>query len=225
MGKPYRLVVFDWEGTLADTLGQIFNSIALEAQRLNLGVFDEHIARQSVEFGLAKTIKIIYPHLNALQQEQLLLAVHQALQSRTSEVFLMPGAKEIVHCIHRNGIDLAIASNKGHQSLQRALQVSQLDQLFTITRSADQAPAKPCPQMLEEILTELKLVPSEAIMVGDSISDIEMAQNLGVDVVAMDFYHQQEAQLRATGALDVFDNFNQLAAYLQLHEENERGLP
>ena len=63
MGKPYRLVVFDWEGTLGDTLGQILNTVANEARRLQFGVLDEQLARQSVELGLVLAMKKTFPHV------------------------------------------------------------------------------------------------------------------------------------------------------------------
>lgn len=223
MGKPYRLVVFDWEGTLSDTLGQIFSSVAEEARRLQFGELDEQSARQSVELGLAMAVKKAFPHLNDQQHEQLLLAVHHSLVSRTSDVHLIPGARELAEQIHQAGIGLAIASNKGQQSLQRVLHACELSDLFKVTRSAGQIPAKPCPQMLEEILTEFDVRAEETLMVGDSIYDIEMARNIGVDAVGVDFYHQQEVALRAAGALEVFDDYKQLAEYLQLPEKEERN--
>ena len=59
---------------------------------------------------------------------------------------------------------------------------------------------------------------SETLMVGDSVMDIEMATGAKVDAIGVDFYHQQAANLRAAGALDVFDDYKQLASYLQLPE-------
>ncbi len=216
MGKRYRLVIFDWEGTLGDILGQILNSVSKEAKRLQFGELDEQLARQSVGLGLVLALRKAFPHLNEEQQEQLLLAVHQSLVTRTNEVYLIPGAREIAERLQKAGIELGIASNKGQQSLQRVLQASKLDKLFKVTRSAGQAPAKPCPKMLEEIMTEYDVSEEETLMVGDSVSDIEMAKSIGVDAVGVDFYHQQEAALLEAGALAVFDNYERFAGYLQL---------
>lgn len=223
MGKAYRLVVFDWEGTLGDTLGQILNHVAKEARRLQFGELDEQLARQSVELGLVKAVKKVFPHLNQDQQEQLLQAVNQSLVSRTTDVYLMPGAKSIISRLHRAGIELAIASNKGHQSLQRVLHLCELDKIFKVTRSAGQTPPKPCPQMLEEIMGEFDVAPEETLMVGDSVTDIEMAKSIGIDAIGVDFYHQQEATLRAAGALTVIDDYEHLADYLQLPNEKREA--
>lgn len=215
MGKPYRLVVFDWEGTLGDTLGQIFDSVATEARRLNFGELDEQLARQFVELGLVMAVKKSFPHLTEQQQEELLLAVHHSLISRRADVHLIPGARDLLENLHSAGIELAIASNKGQQSLERVLHAAELSDLIRVTRSAGQLPAKPCPQMLEEILAEFDLGVKDALMVGDSVNDIEMAKSIGVDAVGVDFYHQQGEALRAAGAMEVFDDYEQLAKFLQ----------
>ncbi|KTC77007.1 HAD family hydrolase [Legionella brunensis] len=219
MSKPYRLVVFDWEGTLVDTLGQIFNSVATEAKRLNFGEIDEQLARQSVDLGLVKALRKIFPHLSEEQHQQLLLAVQQSLITRSTEIYLIPGAKDFVSRLHRAGIDIAIATNKGQQSLQRTLHASGLDNWFKVTRSAGQTAAKPATQMLEEILETFGVAADEALMIGDSATDMEMARNLGVDAVGVDFYHQQNAALLAAGAKAVFDDYEHLADYLHLPKE------
>lgn len=214
----YRLVVFDWEGTLGDTLGQILSAIAVEAERLQFGKLDEQNARQWIGLGLAMALRKLFPALLMHQHEQLLQAVNESLSlmTRSTQVYLMPGSKHIIQQIQQTQAHLAIATNKGHQSLQRALQACGLDAFFDVTRSAGQVPPKPCPQMLEEIMDECGVSAAETLMIGDSVTDIQMAKALDVAAIGMDFYHQQEDALRAAGALEVFDNFKQLADYLNL---------
>ncbi len=214
MNRPYRLVVFDWEGTLGDTLGLILNTVAVEAKRLHFGELDEKLARQYVVLGLVVAVQKIFPRLSLHQHEQLLHAVQHALATHPHDVFLIPGAKEIVEQLHSAGLDLAIATNKGQHSLQRALQTAGIDAFFKITRSAGQVPPKPCPQMLEDIMTACGVTPLETVMIGDSVTDMEMAKQAGVDAIGVDFYHQQAASLSAAGALRVFDDYPQLANYL-----------
>jgi len=225
MGKVYRLVVFDWEGTLGDTLGQILNSLAVEAKKLQLGEIDEQCARHYLMFGLVVAVKKLFPKLTDGQQLQLLQAVQHALIYHPVDAYLIPGAKNIVQGLRQAGIDIAIATNKGQHSLQRTLQASGLDIFFTITRAAGQSPAKPCPQMLEEIMDFCGVSAAQTLMVGDSISDMEMALSVAVDAIGVNFYHQQELEneLLAAGAMTVFDDFQQLADYLQLPSSQNKG--
>lgn len=216
MSKRYRLVVFDWEGTLSDTLGQVLNCVAEEARRLHFGEINEEIARQSVELGLVNAIKKVFPQLTLLQHEQLLNAVQYSLMSRHSEIYLIPGAKAIVSHLYQSGIDMAIATNKGQQGLMRALQTTGLDEFIKVTRSAGQTPPKPCADMLLEILDVFGMPVTDAIMIGDSAIDMEMASRIGMDAIGVNFYHQQADVLLEAGALNVFNDYQLIADYLQL---------
>lgn len=216
MSNPYDLVVFDWEGTIADTLGAIVHTVALEASLLGFGHFNPDEARKYVDLGLVRALQKAYPHLSVSEQELLLQAVQRSLHTRVTEVCLMPGVRKLIHQLHDAKVNLAIATNKGQQSLSRALQTTSLDEVIKVTRSAGQTPAKPCPQMLEEIIEEFGGHVSTTLMIGDSVTDMEMAKSIGVAAVGVDFYHQQEAALKSAGALMVFDNYSRLADFLNL---------
>ena len=216
MSSPYSLIVFDWEGTLGDTLGQILQTVAVVAKGMGFGDLDEQLARESVVLGLVLAIKKLFPDLSMHQHEQLLAEVQQALVTHSANSCLIPGAKRFLQDLKQTGLTLAIATNKGQHSLQRALVSAGIDDLFTVTRSAGQVPAKPCPQMIEEIMDVCGATPSQTLMIGDSISDVEMALQAGVDVIGVDFYHQQAASLLAAGAMDVFDDYQQVAQFLSL---------
>jgi phosphoglycolate phosphatase len=170
MSNPYQLVVFDWEGTISDTLGQIFHTIAFEANRLGFGQLDPTHSRKYVGLGLIQALRKLFPDLSLMQHEQLLHAVQQAMVSRSIDMCLIPGARDFIQRLHDAHINLAIATNKGHQSLLRALQVTELNTFFKVTRSAGQVSPKPCPQMLEEIIAEFDGTPESTLMIGSDWS-------------------------------------------------------
>jgi phosphoglycolate phosphatase len=216
MSRLYGLVVFDWEGTLGDPLGQVLHLLAEQAKHLGFPACDPGLARRYVPLGLDRAVKKLFPTLALYQHERLLMGVQRALQSHHGEQILFPGALALIQSIQQADIHLAIATNKGSQSLQRALHLTGLTAYFPITRSADQVPPKPCPQMLEEIMEAWGMAPSATLMIGDSVSDIEMARQAQVVSVGVDFYHQQADDLRAAGADQVFDDYVQLGRYLAL---------
>jgi phosphoglycolate phosphatase len=216
MSNPFKLVVFDWEGTISDTLGLILHTVSYEANSLGFGEIDPFEARKYVDLGLVQALRKIFPELSSIQHEQLVQSVQNAMVSKPSEVCLIPGAREFIQLLHNANIDIAIATNKGHGSLLRALQATGLDQLFKVTRSAGQTAAKPSPQMLEEIMEEFNSDPASTLMIGDSSMDMEMAKSINVTAIGVDYYHQQEAALKAAGALAVFDDYQLLAEFLRL---------
>jgi phosphoglycolate phosphatase len=216
MKNSWRLVVFDWEGTLGDPFAQILNAIVHEAKRMHFGEVDPKIARQVINLGPVVALKKLFPHLPAHQQSELLQASQRAMLTRPEGVCITDGAREVLEQLRFAGVKLAIATNKGHQSLVRDLEVSGLSDYFQVTRSASQAKPKPHPQMLLEIMDVLDIAPEYTLMIGDSVSDIEMANAANVRAIGVDFYSQNEPSLRAAGAMNVFDRFQQLADYLGL---------
>jgi len=150
------------------------------------------------------------------QQEELLSGIQRASQISSKEQCLFEGARQVVQDIQQAGMCLAIATNKGPQSLQKALQVTDMGAFFTVTRSAGQVPAKPCPQMLEEIMDTFSLDANQTLMIGDSVSDVEMALSIGVECIGIDFYGQQTQLLKSAGATHVFDNYNDVGRFLKL---------
>lgn len=214
--KDYSLVIFDWEGTIADTLGLALDCVIVEAKRLNLGSVDLDLARQVVEFGLAKAIGRLFPGITALNREALLHRVQQALALRHGETFLIEGAKEIILRLRQTGVSLAIATNRGPQSLQRALHSSGLAPFFQEARAAGILPPKPDPEMLLELLAVFNLRAEQALMIGDSITDIQMAKSIEMDAFGVNFYQQSSEKLLEAGAMVVFDSYELMAEYLKL---------
>jgi phosphoglycolate phosphatase len=82
---------------------------------------------------------------------------------------------------------LAVATGKSRLGLERALDHSGLRSYFLASRCADECHSKPHPQMLLELLAEFALPPSAALMIGDTSHDLLMAQNAGVDALAVTY--------------------------------------
>ncbi len=217
MKKSYSLIVFDWEGTIAeDALGQVIQIIAEEARQMHVGEFDKSLARQCIGLGICSTIKLLFPQLYLYQQEQLSAAVQSSYTKSLNEIMLIEGARDTILRLHAAGYKLAVATNKGQASLLRAIQSTGLESYFDVTRSASQTLPKPSPQMLEEIMSETGVAYDKMLMIGDSASDIQMARAVGAAAVGVDFYQTQREELLAEGALEVFDNYQQIKAYLHV---------
>lgn len=93
MSNPYQLVVFDWEGTISDTLGLILHAVTVEASRLGFGSVDPYQARKYVDLGLVHALRKVFPHLSLRQHEQLYEGVQKALLSKNTDVFFNSWSK------------------------------------------------------------------------------------------------------------------------------------
>ena len=166
MSRQYNLVVFDWEGTLAeDAYGQVVSIIAKEARKLQLGEVDKIMARKFAPYGLLGMVSQLYPDLGMHQQEKLLERLQEELNAAQSKVTLTNYAAKTVQKIYESGMQLGIATNRSLSSLQRVLSLSGLEQYFQVIRTASQAPAKPCTDMLEEIILECNTTKPATLMV------------------------------------------------------------
>ncbi|OGV25687.1 MAG: hypothetical protein A3F18_01270 [Legionellales bacterium RIFCSPHIGHO2_12_FULL_37_14] len=146
---PYKLVIFDWEGTLGDTFGKN----------------------------------------------------------------MIPGALAFIERLKDSGVVLAIATNKYDFSLQNDLEHFAIASFFTVTRAANQAQPKPNPQMLEEILAFTNLQAKDALMIGDSDSDMIMAKSINIDAIGLDLSGHNTASLIAAGASAVFREYESISGY------------
>lgn len=215
MGR-YKLVVFDWEGTIAENgLGYVIIALTNAAERMHLPKLDIQKAHQVVALGLVEAVRQLFPSLSLYQQEELCKEAQKMLMEASATVQLMPGVKELIVWLFEAGVHMAIATNKSAQGLARVMRLSSLDDYILITRTATESPPKPCPQMLEEIMQYFALTAEDTLMIGDSSSDMEMAAALNVEAIGMDFFQTEEQTLRMAGARHVFQNYQQVFAYIK----------
>lgn len=214
MANPYRLIVFDWEGTLGDTLGLIVNIVSSVARDKGLAAPSEEKAMEYASYGLQTAIRKLYPEISSELYQELMQSVQMALAKPQEDVYLYLGAEALISSLHKKGYELAVATNKSERSLNKALCISKLKPYFSITRSAGQCQPKPHPEMLEEILERTGNDAQSTLFIGDSTIDIDMANALGIDFVGVDFYHQQEEALLSKGALAVYDNYKDVETFI-----------
>ena len=128
---------------------------------------------------------------------------------------LFAGAEELIRELRDEGYFLAVATGKNRNGLDRALQNSNMAHYFHITRTADKTASKPDPTMLHEIMEELEVVASRALMVGDTTHDLQMAVNAGVASLAMTHGAHPPEQLLSLNPLAMVDDFNGLREWFK----------
>jgi phosphoglycolate phosphatase len=212
----YRLVVFDWEGTLSDTIGHIFALIQTEALALGLCQFDMLLAKQYLGLGLVGLIRHSFPDASPTQLAVLLENVEASMVPNHGLVYLVPGMLDFVKVLHSQGVFLAIASNKSLSSLNRSLDLSGMRAYFPVVRSGSECAPKPAPDMLLELMDYYQVSVAETVMIGDSEIDMLMAQSALVDAVGVDFYGQTRGELETAGAISVAHDICELYTIFNL---------
>lgn len=213
MSQNIELVIFDWDGTLFDSVGQIVASLQYAAQQFEQPLTDE-AAKSIIGLGLPEVMQILFPQVPDLQQDILqCYADHYVANSKGDAWF--SGVAELLADLKQQGIKLAVATGKSRKGLDRVLSQTNSHQIFDITRAASETKSKPDPLMLQEILAELGVAVECAIMVGDTSYDLEMAENLNMPRIGVSYGVHSIETLQQYQPLMIAHNVQDLHAYLQ----------
>ncbi len=214
--KKYNLLVFDWDGTLMDSAARIVDSLTLAIEQADLPTRAASQLRHIIGLGLNEAIDHLYPEGINSDQRQLLIQSyrHQFLDANKTPAPLFDGVAEMLETFSEQGYCLAVATGKSRAGLNRALTNTGFQSLFPVSRCADESGSKPHPAMLNEILGEYNLIPSQALMIGDTAFDIEMAHRASVDAVAVTHGAHSRQQLVQAQPLAMLDQINQLPLWL-----------
>ncbi|MBZ0089766.1 MAG: HAD-IA family hydrolase [Thermoanaerobaculia bacterium] len=215
---PFRLLVFDWDGTVVDSIGAIVDCTFAALAALG----DEappppprDDVRHAIGLGLIETLTRFWPEAGPELRERVLEAYREQWWGTYKDRFHpFPGARETLATLGGAGYLLGVATAKSRRGLAREFERSGFEPLFQASRTVDEAPSKPHPGMLTGIFDELGVDPSEALMIGDTTWDLEMARNAGCPSVAVLSGAQPESLLELERPLACLPDLNALPQFL-----------
>lgn len=214
MPKRFDLIVFDWDGTLADSTAMIVDCIR-EAS-LDVGLVAPAIttARNVIGLGLREAVLSLFGNISPTKFQELTDRYRLHYFQRDRQTPLYDGVHEALAELNQQGFKLAVATGKGRKGLNLSLQISGLANYFHATRCVDECHSKPHPQMLQQLMEELEVLPENTLMVGDTTFDLQMAQNAHVASLAVSYGAHSLEQLLVHEPLTHFDNFTKLKQWL-----------
>lgn len=182
------LYIFDWDGTLCDSLGKIVYCTQQAARSLGMACPSEEAVKNIIGLSLPRAIETVFPGVSDADLKRLLKRYSEifvAEQERTMDFF--PGAMETLQHLHDAGHTLTLATGKSRRGLDRILQEMELEDFFHGSRCADETESKPGPRMLRELLEEFATPAAEAVMIGDTEWDMAMAQCIDMPRIAVSY--------------------------------------
>ncbi len=211
MHKSYQLIIFDWDGTLVDSQAQIVSCMQQTFDMVGLSQPDESLIRHTVGLSLEAVASRLAPQVDRSKIEQIAHTYRKlALGNNSHSAHLFDGVMSGLSSLREQGFYLAVATGMGRRGLDTALKNAELCDLIDITRCADETCGKPDPMMLDEILTDLNMQVGSAIMVGDTSYDIEMANNIGMDSIAVTYGMHEEVHLRPFKPKYLINHFSEI---------------
>jgi phosphoglycolate phosphatase len=216
-GRNYRLIVFDWDGTLFDSAAVITDCIQEAAREMALTVPDRRTASHVIGLGLNDSLRHALPDLAPERYADFLARYRRLFVEREDSLTLFPGVPELLSELRERGHLLAVATGKPRRGLERALQGSRVGQLFAASRCGDETHSKPHPAMLLELMAELALERRDLLMIGDTSHDLGMARNAGVDAVAVAYGAHPPESLQALEPRACVASLTELQQWLMLN--------
>ena len=210
----YRLVVFDWDGTLIDSTAAIVRSIREAAADLGLPVPSREQASHVIGLGLFEAIHAAVPAIEREQMPAFVERYRKHYFSVDGQLVPFEGILPLLAELDDRGAWLAIATGKSRAGLDRALEQMRWAGRFLPTRCADEGAPKPDPWMLRDICDELGVDAGETLMVGDTVYDLGMARAAGAGAIAVTYGAHPRDELESRAPLAVVDTVAELRTAL-----------
>ena len=222
MARPYELLVFDWDGTLADSAGLIVAGMQRAIVELKLPVRTDAQIRELIGLGFYDAMNRLYPEfgpediVKALEDYRRMLVSGGHAHHGPAEAPLFDGALDTLRELHGAGYRLAVATGKSRSSLQRSFDKHpELRALISSSRCADETASKPDPLMLHELLEQEDLPPGAALMIGDTEFDMQMARAAQVGALGVACGVHEQERLHQAGALAILTDVSGLSGWLR----------
>ncbi|OPX55265.1 phosphoglycolate phosphatase [Oceanospirillum multiglobuliferum] len=185
----YSLVIFDWDGTLIDSEARIIASMQAAGRDVQWpDPLSDEAVRNIIGLGLPEAIRELCPGISGDLVEQVRQRYsHHFLEVSELGMPLFEGVLEGLQRLKDAGCTLAVATGKSRRGLDRGFRDTGLGRMFRTSRCADETKSKPDPLMLNELLKETGFSVHEAVMVGDTEFDLGMAENAGMDRIAVTY--------------------------------------
>jgi len=215
--RRYRLLAFDWDGTLADSTALIAGALQQACRDLGISVPDRDAARHVIGLGHADAIRHLAPTLQP--------ALHARFSERYSVHYLagdaaiplFDGVRDMLSELVERGFLLGIATGKTRRGLTRALAQHGIAHHFSASRCADEGFPKPHADMLLALMDLAGVEPDETLMIGDTTHDLLLARNAGVAAVAVAYGAHAPDGLAEMSPLATVHSIAELRAWLAAH--------
>lgn len=216
MARRWRLVVFDWDGTLMDSTGAIVRAAQAAIAELSLPARSDRSIREIIGLGLQESWSTLFPELDMGHYRAFVESYREHFMERerhSSELY--PGVGEVVETLRARDYQLAVATGKSRRGLDHDLAVTGLGAWFDLSRTADESRSKPHPEMLLHIMERLAIAPAATLMVGDTDYDLQMAHAAGAGSVAVAWGAHDRQRLDRQRPLTCLESLLALPAWLE----------
>ena len=211
----YKLIIFDLDGTLLNTIGDLADAVDYVMRSRNLPEHTNAEYRQMVGGGIKRLVERALPSELAENEAYVEECVAQFRRYYVDNIdrHTIPyeGIHELLHKLQDNGAMLAVASNKFQHGVDRLVAKFFGDiEFVAIEGNREGAPLKPDPAIIDNILRKAGVERHDAVMIGDSGIDIRTATNAGIESIGVSWGFRFAEELYDAGATTVVTTAEEL---------------
>ena len=210
--KQYRTYIFDLDGTLLNTLEDLYLSTNHALRQMQLPERSLEEVRQFVGNGVRRLIERAVPDGadNPRFEEVFRLFKQHYLEHGEDHTAPYPGVLDLLGALKRAGRQTAVVSNKFLPATQELCRRFFPGVVDIAVGEHESVRCKPAPDMVEKVLQELHADKSSAVYIGDSDVDLQTARNSGLPCVSVLWGFRDRETLLANGATTFISNPMQL---------------
>ncbi|BDI60390.1 HAD-IA family hydrolase [Qipengyuania nanhaisediminis] len=213
-----KLAIFDCDGTLVDGQADVLWAMAHAFEQAGLPAPDPGRVRRLVGLSLPVAMRELAPDEGEETRRALTANYKAAFRARREQGLLdeplYDGIAALLTRLHRDGWSLAVATGKSDRGLAACLAGHGLTDLFASLQTADRHPSKPHPAMIEAVLFETGIAAENAVMIGDTSFDMQMAAAARIEAIGVAWGYHDEPELRGAGASHVAQTVAELEGLL-----------
>lgn len=193
-----KCLIFDFDGTLADTSACIVRTMSGTLEEMGLPVVSPEEIRNVIGLALKDSLRK-GAHVPEERVDEAVDIYHRIFKEIAEEsVTLFPGVKETVEALHSEGYMLAVATSRGYDSLNHLMGLLGIRDLFSVLSTVECAGRpKPAPDTVNHVLEKMSLRPDEVLVIGDTTYDILMGAAAGCATCGVSYGNHSAAQLQS----------------------------
>lgn len=212
-GFMIKAVLFDLDGTIADTLMDLADSANHVLQQNGYPTHNTECYKVFVGNGIAKLIERVLPEQDRTQQNVLNLKtqfVEYYTKHYCDKTKPYKGVPQMLDALKQRGIKIAVVTNKAQPMAQAVVDRLYGKNFCSVYGQREDMPTKPNPALTILAMSDLSVEPSQCLFVGDSNVDIYNAINSGAYPVGVLWGFRSEEELKAAGAKAILSRPEQL---------------
>lgn len=218
-----QLAIFDCDGTLVDSQHAIVRAMTDAFVHANVEPPSREEILKVVGLPLRGCVEVLLPSGSDELIDRVAEGYREVFrvnrEKGQDEPPLYPGTMELLEELHRAGVLLAIATGKSRRGLTHTMKVHGLNPLFVDSKTADDGPGKPNPDILFDLMETWRVRPESCCMIGDTTFDIEMGVNAKMKSFGVSWGYHSPAMLEGAGAASISDSWSELLAVLRQNFE------